>query len=121
MIQSAADVERLLASELARITQRDLVELVQRLRVKPRCENRPWDYGRAGQTYPCWIVFEHVQSNTCVVYCSRGFGPRCPWGLLFLQEHLGMGEDCQWFTSLEDAVRDSMAWEGDNPPGFEKQ
>lgn len=121
MVQSTADAEKLLTSELARITQRDLVELVGRLRVTPRCENRPWDYGETGETYPCWILLEHAQSDTCVAYCDMGFGHEYPWGLLFICTHLNMGMDCQWFTSLEDAVRQSTAWEGENPLGYKVQ
>jgi hypothetical protein len=58
-------------------------------------------------------------SDTAIVYCSSGFGPRSPWGLLFLTRYPNMGMDSQWFVSLEDAVRESMAWEGQNPPGYE--
>jgi hypothetical protein len=32
---------------------------------------------------------------------------------------LGMGMDSQWFSYFEDAFRGSMAWDGDNPPGYE--
>jgi hypothetical protein len=30
-----------------------------------------------------------------------------------------MGMDSGWYAYLEDAVRESMAWEGENPPGYE--
>jgi len=29
--------------------------------------------------------------------------------------------DAAWFVSLEDAMRDSMAWDGPNPKGREVQ
>jgi hypothetical protein len=29
-----------------------------------------------------------------------------------------MGMDSQWFISLEEAFRDSMAWDRENPPGY---
>jgi hypothetical protein len=79
----------------------------------------PWDHGEPGDTYSCWSVLEHHASNTAIAYCEQGFGPTYPWGLLFIRDHLSMGMDSQWFTSLEDAVRESMAWDGVNPPGYE--
>jgi len=119
MQESSATIEALVAREIERISQPDLVALAQALRVPPRLEERPWNYGREGQTYPCWITFIHPPSNTVIAYCSKGFGPRDPWGLLFLTEPRHMGMDSQWFTSVEDALRDSRAWKGKNPPGYE--
>lgn len=121
MIEATAYVEELVACELNAVTQPDLIAWIKTLRVTPRKENRPWDYGKTGQTFPCWIVLEHVPSNTAVAYCSQGFGPSCPWGLLFIKDYQNMGMDSSWFTSLEDAVRGSMAWKGSNPPGYEVQ
>jgi hypothetical protein len=106
-------VRRLVRNELDRM-EASVHESIAPLLVVPRCEGRPWDYGVAGQTYPCWIVLEHPRSNTAIAYCAEGFGPRSPWGLLFLAgDHLSMGMDSGWFTTLADAFLDSMAW---NPP-----
>jgi hypothetical protein len=119
MVETAAQIDTLFEQELARITQADLVALIKRLRVATRSEDRPWDYGAKEQTFPCWIVLEHRESNTGIAYCSSGFGPRDPWGLLFLTgPHTSMGMDCGWFACLEDAVRGSMAWDGVDPPGY---
>jgi hypothetical protein len=64
---------------------------------------------RLTQTYPCWIVLEHAPSNTAIAYCAEGFGPGCPWGLLFLEgEHLSMGMDSGWFTYL--SMRFASRW-----------
>jgi hypothetical protein len=120
-ISSVNDVDRLFEKEVARITQSDLLQLIRRLRVPTRCEERPWDYGKEDEAYPCWIVLDHPESNTCIAYCEQGFGPRCPWGLLWITKHLNIGMDSGWFVTLEDAVRESMAWEGENPPGYEVQ
>jgi hypothetical protein len=119
MVETAAQIDALFERELSRITQPDLVALIKRLRVPTRFEDRPWDYGTKGQTFPCWIVLEHAESDTAVAYCSSGFGPASPWGVLFLARQLSMGMDSQWFVSLEDAARESMAWDGENPPGYE--
>jgi hypothetical protein len=69
------DAENLVESQVGGITQADLVTLIRSLRVPARCEQRPWDYGKPGEAYPCWIVLEHQTSNTAVAYCADGFGP----------------------------------------------
>lgn len=118
-IMKTSDIEKLVTQQLERISQRELVETIHRLLVPVRCEEREWDYGAPNQTYPCWIVAEHRPSNTAVAYCEFGFGPKYPWGLLFIDgPHSSMGMDCGWFVSLEETVRDSMAWEGENPPDY---
>jgi hypothetical protein len=106
-------------AELDRTDNR-FVAAIMPLLIPPRREDRDWDYGVAGQKYPCWIVLEHRPSNTGIAYCAEGFGPADPWGLLFLQgEHLSMGMDAGWFTTLEGAFRESPACEFPPPPGFE--
>lgn len=115
----ASDIEKLVEQQIERISQPELVQTIRRLIVPPRCEPRPWDYGASNQTYPCWIVAEHQPSNTAISFCESGFGPSYPWGLLFINgPHMSMGMDSQWFVSLEEAVRDSRAWEGESPPGY---
>lgn len=40
--------------------------------------------------------------------------------LFFLSGNcMSIGMDCGWFASLEDAMRESMAWDGPNPEGYE--
>jgi hypothetical protein len=113
------DIERLVKSELGRIDDQRLVAAIGALLVELRCEDRPWDYGPAGQTFPCWIVLEHVPSSTAIAYCAHGFGPGDPWGLLFLTGHMSMGMDSGWFKTLEDACRESPACDFPHPPGYE--
>jgi hypothetical protein len=120
MPSTEANVNNLVATEISRISQAELVNRIRELLVEVRCEHREWDYGEAGKTYPCWIVAEHPDSNTAIAYCEQGFGPSYPWGLLSIQgQHMSIGMDCSWFVSLEQAFRDSLAWEGANPPGYE--
>jgi len=108
---TASEILSLVEAELTRISNPSTVALIRGLLVPPRCEQRPWDYGEPNQTFPCFIVAEHPASNTAFAYCEHGFGPRCPWGLLWRSgEWLNMGMDSSWFTSLEDCVRDSFAW-----------
>ena len=114
------DIEANVLSEIERLTQHDLAEFAKRLLVPVRCEERAWDYGAEEQRYPCWIFAEHDESNTAFAYCLHGFGPSCPWGILSIHgPHLSIGMDSGWFATLEGALRDSMAWEGVNPPGYE--
>ncbi len=115
-----AIIQTMVDAELSRIVDADLLRAMKPLLVAPRCESREWDYGVPGQTLPCWIVLEHVSTNTCIAYCEYGFGPSSPWGLLFITgQYLSMGMDSGWYAKLEDAFRESMAWEGENPPGYE--
>ncbi len=120
MILNERTVTELVNSEIERISQPELLDVIQKLRVTPRSELRAWDYGDENQVFPCWVVAEHKPSNTCICYCEKGFGPTYPWGLLFISGlHMSMGMDSGWFKTLEDAVRESTAWEGENPPGYE--
>ena len=108
---TAPEILTLVETELTRIKSPRTNALIRRLLVPPRCEQRPWDYGEPNATYPCWIVAEHPSSNTAFAYCEYGFGPRCPWGLLWRSgKHLNMGMDSSWYTSLEECLRDSRAW-----------
>lgn len=120
MPASSADVKKAIEAEIALINQPELVACIRRHLVLPRCEERDWDYGRAGLTYPCWIFAEHTPSNTAFAYCEHGFGPGDPWGLLSIHgKHMSIGMESAWFARLEGAFRDSMAWDGMTPPGYE--
>jgi hypothetical protein len=115
-----ATLNRLVDRELTSVRDPALLDVIRNLRVEPYVVERDWDYGAPGQQYPCWTVFEHQPSNTGVAYCEQGFGPAYPWGLVFLSgPHMNIGSDSGWFATIEDAVRESMAWEGDNPPDHE--
>ena len=113
-------VSDLVKSELSRISDPALVAAIRRLLIAPYPVERDWDYGVPGEKYTCWTVLEHLPSNTGIAYCESGFGPSDPWGLVFLTgEHMSMGMDAAWFASLEDAMRESQAWEGPTLPGYE--
>ena len=120
VVRDGAEITRLVKDELESITDGRLRDAISRLLVEPRCELRSWDYGPEGVRYPCWMVLEHPTSNTGIAFCENGFGPMDPWGLLFLSgQHLSMGMDSQWYSSLEDAFRQSMACDVPPPPGYE--
>jgi hypothetical protein len=107
MAIDAANIQRLFDEQVARIVDPTVSALVQRWRVAPRCELRLWSY--AAVNLPCWLVLEDKELNVGVAYCEHGFGPKCPWGLLRLTGHrVHMGDDSQWFPTLEQAVRDMV-------------
>ena len=115
-----AAVARLVEEELARISDPALVAAIRRLLVTPYAVDRDWDYGGPDVKYTCWTVLEHTPSNTAIAYCESGFGPAHPWGVVFLSgEHMNIGMDSAWYASLEDAMRESQAWDQPNPPGYE--
>ena len=105
-------IQSLVDLQLSSIADPRVADAIRQLLVVPREEPRPWDYGLPDHSYACWMVLEHAASNTGICYCAQGFGPKSPWGLLFLKgPHKGMGMDSSWFQSLEEAFRDSHAFD----------
>lgn len=105
-------IQQKVDAELKLITDENTLGKLKPFLVTPRCELRGWDYGELGQTFPCWIVLNHLSSNTCIAYCEQGFGLRCPWGLLGITgEYLSIGSDYSWFSTFEEAFLDSCASE----------
>ena len=101
----------LLEAEIATIHDDRVVTQIRMLLVEPSVKERKWDYGSKGQTYPCWSVMEHPSSDTSIVYCQQGFGPRAPWGLVARIEGSddSMGMDSGWFSSFLEAYFGSFA------------
>lgn len=97
------DVTRLVERELAAFVHQESRSKLDRGRVEPYCEMRHWDYGSHEIEYPCWVVFESSR-DVGIAYCESGFGPKAPWGLLWLKGPRNMGQDCGWFPSLEEAL-----------------
>ena len=119
-MQDVRHLEALLDEELKLITDSKLLARIREPIVRPYPVERAWDYGEPDESFTCWTVLEHVPSNTGIAYCAQGFGPAYPWGLVFLSgPHMNIGMDASWFSSLQDAMRDSQAWEEPNPKGYE--
>ena len=95
------------ANELLKISDPQVVTSLKRFQVHPRPTMRSWDYGEEGEAFTCWHVFEDKRSDTAIVYCSQGFGPKRGWGLVSLSGSY-MGMDSAWFASLEEAFRESQ-------------
>ncbi len=105
------DINSLIDSEVNLILDHRVIELIRMYQIEPRLENREWDYSKDLTTYPCWIFWDHPESNTCIAYCNKGFGPTCPWGLLFISgKYLSMGMDSSWYSELETVIKESHAW-----------
>jgi hypothetical protein len=119
-MRTADQISSLGREELDRIADPTLLNRIRELLVAPYPVRRDWDYGHAGERFTCWTVLEHRPSNTAIAYCEHGFGPANPWGLVFLSgEQMSIGMDSGWFSTLESAMRESMAWDGDNPEHYE--
>ena len=116
--RTSAEVVELVEQQISMIQEPLLVRRIRALLVHPYAVDRLWDYGEPGQTYVCWTVLEHQPSKTGLAYCADGFTDS--WGLVFLDgPHQSMGTDSCWFTCLEDAFRESAAWDGEHPRGYE--
>ena len=95
MLIDADTLKGLIGRELKNLLDVRVTAHIRSLLVEPRAELRDWDYGEPGEQYPCWITFADNVSNIAIAYCESGFGPRNPWGLLWLEsrEYMSMGMD----------------------------
>jgi hypothetical protein len=101
------EVTKLVEAELRRVPDAEAEMKIRALLVRPYAVERYWDYGKPGERFTCWVVAEDPKYSVGVAYCERGFGPECPWGLIFLSgPHMSIGMDSAWFRSLEEAVND---------------
>jgi len=113
MSVDAIGLQELIERELVQVTDARVVAHICGLLVEPKLMMRDWAYGEPGQQYPCWTVFEHDASDTTIVYCESGFGPRCPWGLVWSgdekRKYFPMGMDSGWYPRFLDAYFESFA------------
>jgi len=104
-------IKELVDVELSALHDTRVVSHIRGLLVEPVVTLREWDYGTTNQTYPCWAVLNHPKSNTGIAYCEFGFGPKTPWGLIWLQgsSNMSIGMDSDWFGSFTTAYFESQA------------
>jgi hypothetical protein len=105
-------LKRLVDDELGRLSDARVVNYARSLLVEPTVTMRRWEYGHEGEQYPCWTILRHPSSNTGIAYCEQGFGPRSPWGLVFLEGdpfRTSIGMDCSWYPTFLRAFFDSKA------------
>jgi hypothetical protein len=110
---TASEATSIVQNELAKIADARVRDRIRSFLVSPYAVDGEWDYGKPGQTYICWIVLEHRESETGIAYCEEGFGPAMPWGLMWLagSHRHRIGMDSGWYDALEDVFRESRAWE----------
>ncbi len=108
-----AEVESLLAEELARMPEAARSELCLRLQ-EPTVEIRSWAYGPG--RFECWRVAAEPQTRTCILYLAGAGAFHDRWGFAHSEDD-DLGSDAQWFVSLHDAAI-AVGWIG-APSGYE--
>jgi hypothetical protein len=107
----AETLRALVDRELEHLLDARVKAHIRRLLVEPEPVLRDWDYGEPGEQFPCWAVLSDSNSKTGIAYCESGFGPRNPWGLVWLgsdeKRHISMGMDSGWFPTFLDAYFES--------------
>lgn len=110
-MQTAVQISTFVKEQIEEISNFKTKSQINALLVEPYPSEREWNYGQAGETHTCWIVLEDAEFCVGIAYCSKGFGPQSPWGLLFLSgPHMSMGDDSNWYRSLEAAFIDSWSF-----------
>jgi hypothetical protein len=100
----------ILEQELAAIEDVQARQQIATVLVDPALMQCGWDYGPPGQAFPCWKVGHDPEGRSVgIVYCESGFGPRSPWGLVWLHEAIpSMGQDSGWFQTFREAAGDVL-------------
>ena len=106
-------VRALVADQLAMVRNPEIRLALQAVLVDPVPEQRIWDYGEPGERFTCWLIARSPTCRVGIAYCAQGFGPRSPWGLVFIDDD-AIGQDAGWFPTLEEAFRDSWLWDEAN-------
>ena len=107
MINSAEVMSALVDSQVKMIADPIVRSALQSFLIPPIKQDREWFYGAPLEKLLCWLVMEDTKSDTGIVYSEVGFGPRNPWGLVFLSK-LIIADDAGWFPTLERAFYDSF-------------
>lgn len=115
VIDTVEAMKALVASQMQQITDPVVHDALKALLIEPFLQDRKWFYGNSPDdpVFPCWVVADDPANDTRYVYCEEGFGPKIPWGIVFISG-LEMGMDSGWFDTLERAFYDSFAC-GDLP------
>jgi hypothetical protein len=100
------EVRVLVEAEVAKSTSPSFATGLKTFLVKPRLEMRTWDWHQPLKEYQVWIVAESSRFDYGIAFSDYGFGPEYPWGLVF-SSHSNFDADYCWFSSLEEAYKDS--------------
>ncbi len=102
------EIAAIVQGEVDTITDPEVLTALTSWLTPPKPIQCAWDYGAPGQAFLCWVVLEHQPSKTGIAYSDFGFGPRAPWGLIWLSKP-SFGMDSGWYSTLEDAFCESVA------------
>ena len=108
MVFTREQLNRLVEDELVHISRSDLLERVKALLIEPVLMKCAWEYGVSEELYPCWKVACDASRGVAIVRCEEGFGPKCPWGLVWDEIVPSMGQDCSWFMTFREAAADML-------------
>ena len=100
-----AAFQQLLATEKKSFQNSYALKRFSELEVEPEVSKLKWDYGN--EVFECFVVFKDIHTDTGIVYSEFGFGPKSPWGLVFLSK-MRSGMDSGWFNNLFDCFMDTM-------------
>jgi len=101
-----ANFQKLLATEKNAFQNPYALKRFSELEVEPEVGKIKWDYGI--EVFECFVVFKDIHTDTGIVYSESGFGPKNPWGLVFLSK-MRSGMDSSWFSNLFDCFMETVA------------
>ncbi len=108
------EITDLLRLEVDAIVEPAARQALQLLLIDPIPLRCTWDYGewepgREGVTFACWKLARDIRSGLAIVHCEDGFGPKCPYGLVWDQDQTpSTGPDSSWFRTFREAVADVL-------------
>ena len=105
---NAAEITALVQLELKKINDPLVQSTILSLLISPSLHQRTWEWDRNENKFPCWTTIQDNRTDTSIVYCEHGFGPKTPWGLVFISKDF-FGGDFSWFRTMEQAFCDSFA------------
>lgn len=98
-------------TELKAINDAVVLAFIRARLIEPHIVMRDWDYGVPTRQLPCWTVFEDCSRDLALVYCDEGFGPRTPWGMVWIGNSgrpTSLGMDTGWHPTFMDTFLDSL-------------
>ena len=108
--RTADEVCVLVERDLQRITDTSILQGIRTFLITPRVEMRTWGWEKTPADYPVWIVAESSRYDYGIAFSDYGFAPEHSWGLVFLS-HRNFDADYCWFSTLENAYKDSRLLE----------
>jgi hypothetical protein len=105
--RTADEVRTLVQSEIRKIADAGTAQAIRTFLITPRLEMRTWGWAKPSAV---WIVAASSRYDYGIAFSDYGFAPEHSWGLLFLS-HRDFDADYCWYSTLEDAYRDSRLLE----------